>query len=191
MSHAPRPDWMANGACRNLDPSSFFPDGSTGGWAPVIQYAKDICATCPVIATCREWALDTRQAYGIWGGLTEQERRRVHNRLANNRLMPREQAINAVLYPSGAGRPVADLFAERTEIDADGHTRWLLNHTSVSLDGRNRTPRQISFILTHGRDPEGRTSTTCRVKGCLTGTHLIDEQMRRETAEPPAFQAAA
>lgn len=192
MNHIPDSNaWMADGACRFEDPSSFFPDGSTGGWAPVIQYAKDICATCPVIATCREWALDTRQPYGIWGGLTEQERRRVQRRLENNRAMPREQAVEAVLYPRGKGRPIADLFAERSEIDADGHTRWLLHHTSFSLDGRNRTPRQISFLLTHGREPEGRTTTTCHVRGCITGTHLEDEEMRREATAALAEELAA
>lgn len=188
--------WMADGACRTEEPSQFFPDGSTGGWLPVIDHAKAICNTCPVLATCRTWALDTRQPYGIWGGLTEQERRRVQRRLENNRTMPREQAVDAVLYPRGKGRPAADAFAERTEVDANGHTRWLLHHTSFSLGNRNRTPRQVSFILTHGREPEGRISNTCHVKGCVTGNHLTDEQMRRETAEqqaaePPALQAAA
>lgn len=197
MNHIPDNNtWMADGACRIEDPSTFFPDGSTGGWLPVIDEAKRICGTCPVLATCRAWALDTRQPYGIWGGLTEQERRRVYNRLANNRTMPREQAVDAVLHPRGKGRPAAEAFAERTEINADGHTRWLLNHTSFSLGNRNRTPRQASFILTHGREPEGRISATCHVKGCVTGTHLADEPMRREgaaqqTAEPPALQAAA
>lgn len=191
-----RPEWMANASCRAEEPSQFFPDGSTGGWIPFIDAAKAICAACPVLAACREWALDTRQPYGIWGGLTEQERRRVHNRLADNKQMPREQAIGAVLHPRGKGRPVADLFAERSEIDADGHTRWLLHHTSFSMGGRNRTPRQISFLLTHDREPEGRTTATCHVKGCITGTHLEDEAMRQEAAkqqavEPPVMQTAA
>ena len=192
MNHIPDNNtWMADGACRTEEPAQFFPDGSTGGWLPVIDHAKKICAICPVLATCRTWALETRQTYGIWGGLTEQERRRVHNRLANNRDMPREQAVNAVLYPRGKGRPAAEAFAERTEVDALGHTRWLLNHTSFSLGNRNRTPRQVAFILTHGREPEGRTTTTCHVRGCITGTHLEDEEMRREATAALAEELAA
>lgn len=182
--------WMTKGACRTEDPSSFFPDGSTGSWAPVIQYAKDICATCPVLATCRTWALDTVQPYGIWGGLTEQERKRVRNRLANNRLMSREQAIEGVLYPRGKGRPVAEVFAQRTKTDSNGHTRWLLKNLSVYHESRNYTPRQIAWLLHHHREPEGRITATCGIKGCITGTHLADEPMRRQAANPPVSEAS-
>ncbi|MGW1814241.1 WhiB family transcriptional regulator [Streptomyces sp. NPDC002125] len=189
MSDSSRPTWMAHGACRTEEPSQFFPDGSTGGWVPVIDHAKTICARCPVIATCRTWALNTRQPYGIWGGLTEQERHRVQRRVENNRTMTREQAIEAVLYPRGKGRPVAELFAERSEVDADGHTRWLLQHSSFAYNNRNRTPRQVSWLLTHHREPEGRISVTCGIKGCITGTHLADGAMRRQAAAPAADQA--
>lgn len=44
--------------------------------------AKQICEMCPVLAACREFALTTREPYGVWGGLTEGERRRVIERRA-------------------------------------------------------------------------------------------------------------
>jgi WhiB family redox-sensing transcriptional regulator len=69
-------DWQLAGACRTADPDLFFhPEGERGPR----KYARDaaataICASCPVIAQCREHALAVREPYGVWGGLTEDER---------------------------------------------------------------------------------------------------------------------
>lgn len=53
----------------------FFPSGSTGAALEQIERAKAVCQHCPVITECLEWALLTKQDAGIWGGLTEDERR--------------------------------------------------------------------------------------------------------------------
>ncbi len=69
-------DWQLQGACRGADPDLFFhPEGERGPR----KYARDaaakaICATCPVLVQCREHALRVREPYGVWGGLTEDER---------------------------------------------------------------------------------------------------------------------
>jgi WhiB family transcriptional regulator, redox-sensing transcriptional regulator len=68
-------DWQNDAACLSEDPDLFFPIGTTGDAVPQIMTAKSICATCPVLSTCLEYALETRQDYGVWGGLTEDERR--------------------------------------------------------------------------------------------------------------------
>lgn len=64
--------WAAYAACRTADPDLFFPveDGAT-------EAALKICRGCPVIDDCRDWALEMRIRYGVWGGLTERDRRRV------------------------------------------------------------------------------------------------------------------
>lgn len=69
-------EWQFNGACRTADPLLFFhPDGERGGARRRReQRAKQVCASCPVINECREYALNTAEAYGVWGGLTEEER---------------------------------------------------------------------------------------------------------------------
>lgn len=72
---AVRLDWKLKAACRNLDTSLFFPDSEADAGA-----AKDVCAICPVRQECLEFALDTRQHDGVWGGLTESERKRVRRR---------------------------------------------------------------------------------------------------------------
>lgn len=74
-----RPDWRAAAACRDADPELFFPDGDGSARAQV-KAAKLICRGCPVSATCLSWALADGQEAGIWGGLTEDERRRLHRR---------------------------------------------------------------------------------------------------------------
>ncbi|MFD3516281.1 WhiB family transcriptional regulator [Streptomyces sp. NPDC058657] len=71
------PDWQWRGACREENPEVFFPHSTNEVLAEV---AKSWCARCPVQKPCLQWALETRQDYGVWGGLTEKERRRLHGR---------------------------------------------------------------------------------------------------------------
>lgn len=67
--------WRLEAACRDTDPQLFFPTGTTGPAAEAIAHAKSICAICPVRRPCLEYALRTQQDNGIWGGLSEEERR--------------------------------------------------------------------------------------------------------------------
>ncbi len=69
--------WRRQAACRDMDTDVFFPlsDEEAGP-------AKAVCATCPVRAECLEFAMTTRQPDGVWGGLTEAERRRLRRRKA-------------------------------------------------------------------------------------------------------------
>ena len=89
---APRPDeqegpgwdeggWRDRASCRGEDPELFFPIGSTGPVLAQIAEAKEVCAQCPVREACLDFALSTGQAYGIWGGLTEDERRGLRRRM--------------------------------------------------------------------------------------------------------------
>lgn len=66
------PSWRQRGACRGLDPDIFYPLSDEEAGA-----AKAVCAQCPVQKLCLEFALDTREAEGIWGGTTSRERRRL------------------------------------------------------------------------------------------------------------------
>ncbi|MFD1716611.1 WhiB family transcriptional regulator [Georgenia deserti] len=69
-------EWQYEGACREADPDLFFhPEGERGGTRRRRDAAaKAVCATCPVIEQCREHALQVREPYGVWGGLSEDER---------------------------------------------------------------------------------------------------------------------
>jgi WhiB family transcriptional regulator, redox-sensing transcriptional regulator len=69
-----RSRWRSAAACQACDPDLFFPLSSSGPAVEQIARAKEICARCPVRRECLAFALRTRQAHGVWGGLTEQER---------------------------------------------------------------------------------------------------------------------
>lgn len=74
--------WQDEGLCRAMDPEIFFSTEEEAREDRVAREdrAKDICARCPVLAQCREFALSTREPYGVWGGMTEGERRRTTER---------------------------------------------------------------------------------------------------------------
>lgn len=74
-------DWRVRAACRYMDPELFFPEGTAGPALQATDKAKRICGTCPVQARCLLWALDHNAAFGIWGGLTEDERRGLRHAL--------------------------------------------------------------------------------------------------------------
>ncbi len=67
--------WMANGNCRSVHPSVFFPSDGVG-----VDIARKICATCESKEPCLEYALDARVDHGVWGGASERERRRILRR---------------------------------------------------------------------------------------------------------------
>lgn len=68
----PDRDWQDQAICAQTDPESFFPEKG-GTTAP----AKKICLDCPVRAECLDYALAHDERFGIWGGLSERERRRL------------------------------------------------------------------------------------------------------------------
>lgn len=68
-------DWRDNAICRDTDPALFFPVGTTGLALVQIDRAKEVCGECEAARDCLDFALDTNQDSGIWGGLTEEERR--------------------------------------------------------------------------------------------------------------------
>ena len=69
--------WVIFGACRNVEGDTFFPVTKEETDA-----ALAICATCPVRVECLEYALEARERYGVWGGMTEKQRRRLLRRSA-------------------------------------------------------------------------------------------------------------
>lgn len=71
----PSGGWRQQARCRGVDPEIFHP-GEEDDPSP----AKEICAACPVREACLEYALTVREKFGVWGGLTERERRRVLRR---------------------------------------------------------------------------------------------------------------
>lgn len=69
--------WRNRALCRDSNAELFFPIGQTGHALEMIEAAKEICDQCPAKDPCREFALQTNQEAGIWGGSTEEERRMI------------------------------------------------------------------------------------------------------------------
>jgi WhiB family redox-sensing transcriptional regulator len=75
-------DWRHRAACRDEDPELFFPVGTSGPALLQIAEAKTACRRCPVSTECLNWALASGQDAGVWGGMSEEERRVVKRRHA-------------------------------------------------------------------------------------------------------------
>lgn len=74
--------WQVNGACRDMDSNLFYYEDQERGPAKEarIAKAKAVCQGCSVKTECLEFALEINERYGIWGGLTEEERQSVKRR---------------------------------------------------------------------------------------------------------------
>jgi WhiB family redox-sensing transcriptional regulator len=78
-------DWRHRAACLEEDPELFFPIGNTGPALQQIEEAKEVCRRCDVAEICLKWALESGQDAGVWGGLSEDERRTLKRRAARAR----------------------------------------------------------------------------------------------------------
>ena len=72
------PGWQAEGACHTpgVDPGWFFP---AQGESDLVARAKTVCRECPVRAECLEYALTAGEHYGVWGGKSEAQRKRLRS----------------------------------------------------------------------------------------------------------------
>lgn len=79
-------DWHHDAICRDEpDADLFFPIGNTGPALLQIAEAKTVCRRCPAVASCLDWAIETGQDHGVWGAMTEEERRSLKRRNAKAR----------------------------------------------------------------------------------------------------------
>lgn len=69
-------EWKQHGSCRELDPELWYPERADGTRGDT-RAAKQTCGWCPVRLECLVYALERREPYGIWGGMTAPERRKI------------------------------------------------------------------------------------------------------------------
>lgn len=77
--------WLTEARCRTEDPELFFPVGNTGPAVDQIEQAKTICRECKVVNHCLEYAIKENQDNGVWGGLSEDERKSLKRKYARAR----------------------------------------------------------------------------------------------------------
>jgi WhiB family transcriptional regulator, redox-sensing transcriptional regulator len=92
------PDWYGDALCAQTDPESFYPErgGST-------REAKSTCLRCEVRDDCLAYALDNDERFGIWGGLSERERRKVKRDRQTPEEREKARAIRHRLRPDDLG----------------------------------------------------------------------------------------
>ncbi len=73
-------DWRDLAACQDSEANLFFPVGTTGPAAEHIVEATAICNSCAVQEDCLQYALESNQEAGVWGGYAEDDRRRLRKR---------------------------------------------------------------------------------------------------------------
>ena len=74
-------EWQSEAACNDVDPEIFFPE--RGGSS---KAARAVCGQCEVRTQCLEYALNNKEQFGIWGGTSERERRRLRRERSQRRL---------------------------------------------------------------------------------------------------------
>jgi WhiB family redox-sensing transcriptional regulator len=85
-------DWRELSDCRDSDPDLFFPIGTTGLATDKIRQSVAICSACAMQEECLQYALETNQEAGVWGGYAEDDRRRLRKRWLAERRRQRQAA---------------------------------------------------------------------------------------------------
>lgn len=168
LADSPWPgDWARNGRCQNVPPNVFFP-----GRGDSPAQAKQICANCPVLEPCREYAIPISRLSGVWGGLTAEERKRARTDLER--------------------RPVATSRPPRTQAPAgtlDAHLAQLLAHPGrwarVAVYPSTHSAAAVASVLRNGHRPRpaGRWTFEGRLLGNGEGSALYARFDGPEPAE--------
>lgn len=184
---ADRPfDWLANTPCK-ADPEAMFPGTNSHD----IEIAKSICRGCSATDRCLQWALDTGEELGVWGGLSEGERRALKRRTGRPISIDDYTGIPATRAPL-AGRTFAQAWEDGTDPDGD-HILWAGPKTIPHPNGAV-TPNRLSFYLDRSHWPQGEVRRTCGISRCVKPSHLNDRVERAEEADllvqPPKREPA-
>ena len=136
-------EWQARAGCRDVDPEVFFPLAEAG--PELVRQearAKRVCAGCPVLAECREFAV-AELGHGVAGGLSESERRELRARLPRPAVAA--AAVAVVVPPSGSKRELAT--AGRAAIRAEAGRVEVAREFGV-------TPRTVERWVAQAREEQ-------------------------------------
>ncbi|GHH30005.1 WhiB family transcriptional regulator [Streptomyces rubradiris] len=174
-----QPDWRTRSACQDYDPELFFSTGAEGT-------AKAVCRGCPVREECLNHALDERIEDGVWGGLTDDERRDIRRRAVQWKLtaLETQRRLRLAEQPPRQ-RTMQEVFAESTLATLGDHLAWT-GSVKPKFRGRAYTPAQFAFIVGRGRAPEGAVRRTCGTPECVRPEHLSDGAERQAASTPAA-----
>lgn len=147
-SPALAPEWVDDAACLTADPELWYID--KGGSA---DPALRVCASCPVLDACFEYAVDTAERFGVWGGMTERQRdryRRGDDETRRRMLARRDRELERFRNPDATPDVVAPADAPRCP---NGH------------------PLEAGNQVRNGHTPDGRQRWRCRA--CRLGQYRL------------------
>lgn len=100
--------WQHGAACAGENTDLFFPIGTSGHAARQAEEAKRISRGCPVSIACLHWAITSGTEHGVWGGLTEEERRASRRKHLRGRGGTRTDLLHNLLTQHQGAAPAAD-----------------------------------------------------------------------------------
>lgn len=156
---APGP-WARRGRCRTAPPSLFFPERGDD-----LRQARAICKGCPVVDQCAAYAIPHRDLRGVWGGLSEKERRLLRRNLAVDDTEPAEAVSGPAQAAAGALYAVLEQLALHPGNWAKiGHFQAIGSaHTMASLLRTGRKPLPDGEWAFEGRrNPAGGSDLYAR-----------------------------
>lgn len=176
-----KPDWRDTAACGGHDTELYFSALSE-------ETAKAACRGCPVVEQCLQFALDENIPFGVYGGLTEDERAALH-RVSVRRNLTTKELNERSRYAREPKEPrtLAWLFEVNTVQVFGDHLTWT-GPNKAKFQGQKFTPKQVAFIVHRGRQPEGLVRSTCGTPECVRPEHLADSAERGGCGTRPGYQ---
>jgi WhiB family redox-sensing transcriptional regulator len=183
MSAAPErgPDWRHRATCRDEDPELFFPVGTTGPALLQTLEAKIVCWRCPVSTQCLSWALESGQAAGVWGGMSEDERRALKRRNVRTAVPGADDGGAGETTPSAsslatsAGSPQATSPADEVvsggPVTDDSGSGTAQEQAALVLLGAGLAPGEVALRLAVSISVVRRWSAGSRTGEPLVGDH--------------------
>jgi|GEM_PF-580653 hypothetical protein len=149
-------DWQLVAACRGVDSSLFFhPEGERGAARSAREAAaKEVCMRCPVRAECAAHALAVREPYGVWGGLTEDEREAMLGRSRHRSSESRDGEGGHERARPGRSHAAASHRGHGADDDSDyrddgddgyGHSRYDHGSADGYRDGRDEQDHDFGY----------------------------------------------
>src|SRR5215212_780219 len=155
-------DWRNRAACLDEDPELFFPIGNTGPALLQIEEAKQVCRRCDVRDACLQWALEAGQDHGVWGGLSEDERRALKRRAARATARDQTGSSTIALVPGPLGCGPSSKLPSISPTSVSTMDRPRLRDWRQSKPGGR--PRPSSLISTRNL-PSAKDGSTCTWPG--------------------------
>ncbi|MFM9635892.1 WhiB family transcriptional regulator [Streptomyces turgidiscabies] len=179
-------DWRSLGLCReDKEPDAWFPVGSSPQAKAAETHAKAVCWQCPARERCAWEAIERREPSGVWGGLSEGERRAILRR-RGIRLLDTDTGADD--DTNDQPRTLHTIWEARAAGTGDGHCAWK-GGQPITFRQQHFTPHQIAFTVSRGRPPVGVVTATCTKAGCILPAHIADQQEREQQSRATAATA--